>query len=89
MFDFKNYRMTHNVAVDMVATCVLFYRKKKRALKTIYLRPAYYGKFRLWVAKEFGEERANSMRYEFDGVHIDLGTRFQKEAITVEFWPEA
>lgn len=88
MFDYKDYKMTGNVAVDMVAACVLTYRKQQRALKSVKLRPAYFGKFRLWVKKEFGEEAAISMRYEFDGVHVDLGTRFQLQPLEVEFWPE-
>lgn len=89
MFNFKDYKMTGNVAVDMVAACVLFYRKRKRALKTIFLSPYKYQMFREWVIKEYGEEAAKTMRYEFDSVHIDLGSIFQKEALTVEFWPEA
>lgn len=89
MFNFNDYTMTHNVAVDMVAACVLFYRKRRRAIKTIFLSPPKYLIFRDWIIKEFGEEKAKTMRYEFDGVHIDLGNRFQKDPLQVEFWPEA
>lgn len=89
MFDFKTYAKTHNVAVDMVAACVYFYRTRNRALKTVYLRPMYYQLFRDWVITEFGSEKGQSMRFEFDGVHVDLGTKFQKEILTVDFWPEA
>lgn len=89
MFDFKNYEPTCNLAVDAVAACVYFYRQRKRALKTIYLTPKYYELFKLWVIVNFGQEKADSMKWEFDGVNIEKGTRFQLKPLVWDFYPEA
>jgi hypothetical protein len=89
MFDFKNYEPTSNLAVDAVASCVYFYRQKRRALKTIYLSASYYALFKVWVMVNFGEEKALTSNWEFDGVNIAAGTRFQTKPLVWDFWPEA
>lgn len=72
----------------MCAACILFYRKRMRPLKAIYLTPRYYALFRHWVGEKFGMEAALTKGFKFDDVNIEEGSKFQSENLTVEFWPE-
>lgn len=83
-----DYEPQNNLAVDACAACILFYRKRRRAIKTIYLTPRYYALFRHWVGEKFGMEQAMTMGYEFDSVKIEEGSRFQQQPLSVDFWPE-
>lgn len=83
-----DYERQNNLAVDMCAACIFFYRKRNRAVKAIYLTPRYYALFRHWVGEKFGIEAALTKGIQFDGVNIEEGSRLQTENLVVEFWPE-
>lgn len=84
---FTDFVRTHNLAVDLCAACIAHYRSFRMPLKTIYLKPRYFGMFKKWVAKNIGEEQAEERKFEFDGVNIEKGSIFQLKSLTVEFWP--
>lgn len=83
-----DYVKQHNLAVDMCAACILFYRERKKPLKAIYLKPRYYALFQHWVAEKTNEETALTSGFEFDGVRIEQGSKIQANSLSVEFWPE-
>ena len=60
--------------VALVVKCVAHYRKWMQPLKTIYLCPAYYVKFKDFVKRKATEEQAD-LKWElmtFDGVEINM-----------------
>jgi hypothetical protein len=87
-FDIKtDYVKQDNLAVDMCAACILFYRERQRPLRAIYLKPRYYALFRHWVSEQAGLEKALTHGYQFDGVNIEEGSNFQMDPLSVDFWP--
>lgn len=84
----KDARTTGVLSVDMVSTCILFYRRRQRALKAIYLKPALYASFRLWVILNVGSEAVEGRQLEYDGVNIEAGSMFQSKSLVVDFWEE-
>jgi hypothetical protein len=75
-------------SVDMVSACILFYRKRQRALKAIYLRPKLFETFRDWVIRNVGEKEYQGKQLQYDGVNIEIGSKFQTEQLIPEFYPE-
>jgi hypothetical protein len=89
LFNFaRDFKTTHNLAVDACASAIFFYRNKKKPLKSIHLTPRYYQLFRHWVSINAGLEEALTKGYKFDDVDIELGTNFQMQPLRFEFWPE-
>lgn len=68
-FDFENALLTGNLAVDSVMSCIAFYRKKQRAIDTIWLCDDYYTLFFLW-AKKNDPSIDETIELFFDGVAI-------------------
>jgi len=86
-FNESDYQSTGNVAVDMVAECVAWHRKRNLPLKTIYLNWYYYNKFDYFVRSKMKEEAAAlPQRYEFDNVIIERAAIRINKPLEVAFY---
>jgi hypothetical protein len=82
----RDYRATGNKAIDAVASCIMWHRQRKIALKAIHLKEHYYDWFRTGVEVLQGKRLEDGQLMQFDGVDIEKGSRFQREAILPEVW---
>lgn len=93
MKNFEGWKRTANPAVDMVAEAVYQARIRKRPLRTIHLKPAYFSLFVHYTVQMAGEESIFSTQgeivapLEFDGVAIVKGSQFQANTMAFDFWP--
>lgn len=85
----KDYRPTGNKAMDGVASCILWHRLKKIALRAIFLKQPYYDWFRAGVELLQGKKLEEGQMMTFDSVNIEVGTRFQNEVILPQRWEDA
>ena len=80
----KNYRSeykpTLNLAVDMVGACLTACKKKKIKPRVIQLAPPYWALFCDYV-KEHDPESFDPYGIDFDGVIIEKGSIWQRDAI--------
>lgn len=88
-FNWSNYEKTYNNAIDLVAQCVGYHRKKLMPLKAITLKRAYYELFRMGVQaimKAKGLKFDETAELTFDGVEIKMGSVMQFDAMLYEYY---
>lgn len=83
--DLNNYQKQGNLAIDMVAACILHYRKQGIEPKAIVMNPKYYGLLQQWVAEKYGEEHVLDMFY-LDTIEIRAEKIFSGKILHVEMW---
>lgn len=84
--DLNNYQRQGNLAIDMVAACIIHYRSQGIEPKAIVMNPKYYGLLQQWVANTYGEERALDVFY-LDTIEIRPEWIFSGKILHVEIWP--
>ena len=91
----NEYNRTGSTVADLIATAVGHYRKIMRPLKTIYLHPYLYNQWEMFIYRnyekmgkkaEFEELKEKGQMFQFDGVNIDLASRFQTSNLSFEFY---
>jgi hypothetical protein len=80
----EGYKLTGNIAVDMLVACIYDYSKKNRRLKSISPLPILFELLQDWTIKEFGKD-AYAQEYELYGVTIKMGSPFQTKELMIEF----
>ena len=80
------FKATGNKAIDGVASCIIWHRERKVAIKSIYLKEAYYDLFRKGVEALQNRRLEEGELMQFDGVLIEKGSRFQRSIILPEAW---
>lgn len=83
--DLNNYQKQNNLAIDMVAACIIHERKYARPIKAIVLNAAYFSLLKKWVAKTYGEEIAEKEFY-FDTIEIRQERIYSSKILLVEYW---
>ena len=71
MIDLENYRTQNNIAVDMVAACIIHQRNQGLNPDLITLNQVYYALFKGWVQNNYSAHKARANFY-MDGVRIGL-----------------
>ena len=82
----RDFRPTGNKAIDGVASCIMWHRERRIALKAIHLKELYYDWFRKGVEVLQGKPLEDGQLMQFDGVNIEKGGRFQRAVILPELW---
>lgn len=82
-----DYVPTGCKAIDAVASCIMFHRERKIALKAIHLKQPYYDWFKVGTEILQGRKLEEGELMAMDGVDIELGSRFQSKTILPELWP--
>jgi hypothetical protein len=85
--DLNNYQKQGNLAIDMIAACIIHTRKQGIEPKAIVLAPAYYGLLQQWVADKYDHETAEA-QFFLDTVEIRRETFISGKILHVEFWPK-
>lgn len=85
--DLTNYERQGNLAIDMVASCIIHYRAHGINPKVVYLNPAYYGLLQQWVEETYGEFVAQE-EFSLDGVEIRKEKIISGKILNVEFYPK-
>lgn len=98
LVDFNKIKETGNYTIDMVMSCIYFWRMKSRALKTIWLNTYHYNEFYLWSRREYEKrwkvgdpEIDDQTELCFDGVTIkknEFQIGVSNQELEVTFWPE-
>lgn len=83
----RDYKATGNKAIDAVASCIIYHRQRRVALKAIHLKQPYYDWFKMGVEVLQGKPLEDDQPLAMDGVDIELGSRFQSKPILPEEWP--
>lgn len=83
----RDYKPTGCKAIDAVASCIIFHRQRKIALKAIHLKQPYYDWFKMGTEVLQGKSIEEGQQLSMDGVEIELGSRFQSKSILPEPWP--
>lgn len=83
-FEEFNFDSTGNPAVDMVISCVSFYRKKKAKFRAIKLREDYYDMFVEYVKKFSDVEEGQELT--MDGILVEKSQYEISDALFVEFY---
>ena len=81
-----DYKATGNKAIDAVASCIMWHRKRRLALKAIYLKPMYYDWFKRGVEILQGRELLEGELLNMDAVNIEKGSTFQSKPILPKLW---
>ena len=79
VIDLENYRSQKNIAVDMVAACIIHQRKQGLNPDLITLNQMYFALFKGWVQKNYSAHIARK-HFQIDGVWIELD-KSQKEQL--------
>jgi hypothetical protein len=83
-----DYRPENNKVVDSLALIIMQFRKRKLALKAIYVKEPLYGYFKKWVEDEYKKVEGKSIPegspLSFDKVNIEKGSIFQVNIFQVE-----
>jgi|GEM_PF-2169221 len=87
ILDLTNYERQGNLAIDMVANCIIHYRAHGINPKAVYLNPSYYGLLQKWVEETYGEYVAQQ-EFSLDGVEIRRETIISGKILNVEFYPK-
>lgn len=85
VIDLKNYKRQGNLAIDMVAACILHYRGQGVEPRAIVMNPKYYGILQQWVAATYGDECVHDKFY-LDTVEIRMEKIFSGKILHVEMW---
>lgn len=86
--DLNNYQKQGNLAIDMVAACIIHMRKQGIEPKAIVLAPAYWGLLQQWVEERYDTETATGAQFFLDTVEIRRETFISGKILHVEFWPK-
>lgn len=84
-----DYKSFGNKAMDAVASCILWHREQKIALKAIHLKQPYYDWFKKGVEVLQGHPLEDGQLMTFDAVNIEKGDRFQLKPVLPERWEDA
>jgi hypothetical protein len=78
--------------VDACAECILFYQKRKVAIKALHLRPYYYDKFKAAVmymnVMNGGQFIDHDAPLKFISTDIERGSKLQQDRILPELWTD-
>lgn len=85
----RDYVSFGNKAMDAVASCILWHRERRIALKAIFLTQRYYDWFRAGVEVLQGHPLEDGQLMTFDSVNIEKGDRFQSKPILPQTWEDA
>jgi len=88
ILNLQNYKRQGNLAVDMVAACIIHERKFNLPVKAVVLNPAYFDMFKLWVEKNYGEETALKEFY-LDTVEIRREKIYSGKILMVEYYAKS
>lgn len=86
--DLNNYEKQGNLAIDMVAACIIHTRQQGIEPKAIVLAPAYWGLLQQWVEDKYGTEIAVGAEFFLDTVEIRKESFISGKILHVEFWPK-
>ena len=89
MYDFSKYERTHNGAIDMCANIIGCARQNMMPIKALHLTPVYYEWFKSGVQVLMDKPLLENELLEFDGVNIELGSRYQSKPIVMEYYEQA
>lgn len=85
--DLADYKRQGNLAIDMVAECIIHYRRLGMNPKAVILNPAYYGVLQQWVEKEYGGAVVDQ-DFALDGVEIRRERIISGKILNVEVYPK-
>lgn len=88
-FNWSNYERTYNNAIDLVAQCIGYHRKKMMPIRAIHLNDYYFGLFRAGVRvlmESHGQKFDDTSELFFDAVKVVRGDRRQFDPLKVEYW---
>jgi hypothetical protein len=88
MYDFSKYERTHNGAIDMCANIIGCARQNMMPLKALHLTPVYYEWFKSGVQVLMNKPLLENELLEFDGVNIEMGSRYQSKPIVMEYYEQ-
>ena len=80
----KDYRACGNMAIDGVASCIMYHRKLKIGLRAIYLKPFWYELFKKGTINILGRPLEEGEFLSMDGINIEKGSLFQSKPILPE-----
>jgi hypothetical protein len=83
-----DYKGSNNRAVDAVASCIMYFRKRHIGLKAIHLKEPYYSQFLKWTESNLGRKLEDGELVQFDKVDIDKGSVFQIKEIQPEYFED-
>lgn len=84
--DLKNYTKQNNLAVDMVVACIQHTRGQGVEPKAIMLNEKYFGLFKIWVEKNYGEEMAVQNDFYIDCIEVRQETIRSGKTLWIEYW---
>jgi hypothetical protein len=85
----SGYERTYNNAIDLVAQCVGYHRKRNVPLKGIILSYSYFMLFRTGLRilmERAGQEFDPHATLLFDGVEVKQGAKTQFESLVPEYY---
>ena len=88
MYDFSRYERTHNRAIDMCANFIGCARENRLPLKALHLTPLYYEWFKSGIQVLMKRPLMDGELLEFDGVNIELGSRYHSNPIILEYYEQ-
>ncbi|HXR84331.1 MAG TPA: hypothetical protein VN722_08485 [Hanamia sp.] len=83
--DLNNYQRQGNLAIDMVAACIIHERKFNMPIKAVVLNSAYFDMLKAWVKKTYGEQTAEKEFY-LDTIEIRKEKIFSGKSLMVEYY---
>ncbi len=84
--DIYNYKKQGNVAIDMIAACILHERRYSMPIKSIVLNNQYMGILKEWIEKQYGQEVASQDIFYFDTVEIRAERIHTGKILNIEYY---
>jgi hypothetical protein len=86
IYDFNKYEPTHNKMIDLCANVISLARERNEPIKALHLKPMNYEWFKSGVQTLLNRPLEVEELLEFDGVNIELGSKFQSKTIVIEYY---
>lgn len=88
MYSFNKFEPTFNSTIDYCGNLIECARKSQKAVKALHLTPMYYAWFKSGVQTLMNRPLEDEELMEFDGVNIELGSKFQTKSVVIEYYEQ-
>ena len=87
-YDYSRFQASGNKAIDFCANIIGCARNNQQAIKALHLQKQYYEWYKSGVKILLNRDLEPDEKFQFDGVDIELGGRFQNKPVVIEYYPQ-
>jgi hypothetical protein len=87
MYNYSKFQASGNKAIDFCANLIGCARANNLSPKALHLQKQYYEWFKSGVQTYLDRSLEEGELMQFDGVDIELGSKFQSKPVVIEYYP--